>query len=166
MLECLFLSVRHFCISSFLLVLLEVPSLALLCGRTCFRLDVIRRGADVGPPIGENILHRQNLRAEVAQLFVDLLDARSGALAGAFVILFEFLIVSAALDFFLRVAGLRTGGLQESGVAVFPFMLESFPRPLSKIFVLQRPEERGHEKDRKSTRLNSSHITISYAVFC
>src|SRR5437773_3305052 len=25
--------------------------------------------------------------------------------------------------------------------------------------------ERGHE-DRKSTRLNSSHITISYAVFC
>src|SRR5437773_8158247 len=23
-----------------------------------------------------------------------------------------------------------------------------------------------HERDRKSTRLNSSHITISYAVFC
>src|SRR5437773_7711844 len=25
---------------------------------------------------------------------------------------------------------------------------------------------RGEEQDRKSTRLNSSHITISYAVFC
>src|SRR5471032_228465 len=25
---------------------------------------------------------------------------------------------------------------------------------------------RGHPPDRKSTRLNSSHITISYAVFC
>src|SRR5437773_12548369 len=24
----------------------------------------------------------------------------------------------------------------------------------------------GHKQDRKSTRLNSSHITISYAVFC
>src|SRR5437870_9296811 len=24
----------------------------------------------------------------------------------------------------------------------------------------------GHEKDRKSTRLNSSHVAISYAVFC
>src|SRR5437870_9169366 len=24
----------------------------------------------------------------------------------------------------------------------------------------------GHERDRKSTRLNSSHVAISYAVFC
>src|SRR5437773_8396251 len=29
--------------------------------------------------------------------------------------------------------------------------------------VLRRPER---DEDRKSTRLNSSHITISYAVFC
>src|SRR5207248_11682831 len=28
------------------------------------------------------------------------------------------------------------------------------------------PEERGFARDRKSTRLNSSHRTISYAVFC
>src|SRR5690606_40232692 len=27
-------------------------------------------------------------------------------------------------------------------------------------------EERGHTLDRKSTRLNSSHVKISYAVFC
>src|SRR5437868_8109980 len=25
---------------------------------------------------------------------------------------------------------------------------------------------RGHRRDRKSTRLNSSHVSISYAVFC
>src|SRR5436305_9638270 len=25
---------------------------------------------------------------------------------------------------------------------------------------------RGHDEDRKSTRLNSSHVRISYAVFC
>src|SRR3954469_26080226 len=37
---------------------------------------------------------------------------------------------------------------------------------------LQKPDgqlERGHERlqrDRKSTRLNSSHVEISYAVFC
>src|SRR5438067_4345229 len=31
-----------------------------------------------------------------------------------------------------------------------------------------RPEARGHvpQGDRKSTRLNSSHVSISYAVFC
>src|SRR6266540_4510576 len=28
------------------------------------------------------------------------------------------------------------------------------------------PDRNGGRKDRKSTRLNSSHITISYAVFC
>src|SRR6266851_8927039 len=30
----------------------------------------------------------------------------------------------------------------------------------------RRPRTRGTCPDRKSTRLNSSHITISYAVFC
>src|SRR5438876_8115987 len=28
------------------------------------------------------------------------------------------------------------------------------------------PPRRGHDRDRKSTRLNSSHPSISYAVFC
>src|SRR5688500_20031360 len=27
-------------------------------------------------------------------------------------------------------------------------------------------DEKGHVEDRKSTRLNSSHLVISYAVFC
>src|SRR5256885_11273398 len=29
-----------------------------------------------------------------------------------------------------------------------------------------RPREQQHRQDRKSTRLNSSHLVISYAVFC
>src|SRR5256885_11817003 len=29
-----------------------------------------------------------------------------------------------------------------------------------------RGPARGHDRDRKSTRLNSSHLVISYAVFC
>src|SRR5205085_6640011 len=32
--------------------------------------------------------------------------------------------------------------------------------------VLRREPERGEAEDRKSTRLNSSHSQISYAVFC
>src|SRR5437667_6951350 len=44
-------------------------------------------------------------------------------------------------------------------------------RPLRglKRQIADRLDEHGdhhHELDRKSTRLNSSHITISYAVFC
>src|SRR5690606_40463399 len=30
----------------------------------------------------------------------------------------------------------------------------------------RRPAPPGHPRDRKSTRLNSSHVKISYAVFC
>src|SRR5437773_6705635 len=30
----------------------------------------------------------------------------------------------------------------------------------------RRGDDSGRRRDRKSTRLNSSHITISYAVFC
>src|SRR2546426_8029795 len=32
--------------------------------------------------------------------------------------------------------------------------------------LLQHPAKPGHRGDRKSTRLNSSHLVISYAVFC
>src|SRR5437773_4027209 len=37
--------------------------------------------------------------------------------------------------------------------------------PYSYLEVMTWPEA-GFDADRKSTRLNSSHITISYAVFC
>src|SRR5256886_5275210 len=38
--------------------------------------------------------------------------------------------------------------------------------PLRKIYGLQSFITMRHMKDRKSTRLNSSHSQISYAVFC
>src|SRR5207245_7299221 len=38
--------------------------------------------------------------------------------------------------------------------------------PCSAVARAQARGARGHELDRKSTRLNSSHGSISYAVFC
>src|SRR3712207_8550094 len=40
------------------------------------------------------------------------------------------------------------------------------PRPCRGPFPLQRADLLGQGRDRKSTRLNSSHTVISYAVFC
>src|SRR2546426_6180549 len=37
---------------------------------------------------------------------------------------------------------------------------------LSTAFFRQRSRNKAVDKDRKSTRLNSSHLVISYAVFC
>src|SRR5690348_17415231 len=42
---------------------------------------------------------------------------------------------------------------------------QSFPRRFANCFANIERVQRG-EKDRKSTRLNSSHPSISYAVFC
>src|SRR6266540_6256481 len=39
-------------------------------------------------------------------------------------------------------------------------------RPPARIMSTARSSTRSRRTDRKSTRLNSSHITISYAVFC
>src|SRR5437867_9833433 len=57
---------------------------------------------------------------------------------------------------------------------LFPYttLFRSGPRRGSRVGVARRREARrsplpgGRERDRKSTRLNSSHRTISYAVFC
>src|SRR3712207_6952072 len=47
---------------------------------------------------------------------------------------------------------------------------DEFGRGLAHAFFIQmtrdRAGERGPDLDRKSTRLNSSHANISYAVFC
>src|SRR5690606_39968870 len=40
------------------------------------------------------------------------------------------------------------------------------PRRLPPVGMLQRQREGHAHRDRKSTRLNSSHVKISYAVFC
>src|SRR3712207_7536438 len=39
-------------------------------------------------------------------------------------------------------------------------------RQLAEVDLRARDAERGIRRDRKSTRLNSSHANISYAVFC
>src|SRR5207245_7142896 len=74
-LEGFFLAVGHFRRRAFLLVLLEITSLALLCGRAGLGFDVVRCGAYVGATIRENIMDVQNLRAEIAKPFVALLTA-------------------------------------------------------------------------------------------
>src|SRR2546426_4195222 len=43
-----------------------------------------------------------------------------------------------------------------------PVQLLELPRPGARL----RASPAGREGDRKSTRLNSSHLVISYAVFC
>src|SRR5207249_8585649 len=45
--------------------------------------------------------------------------------------------------------------LRESVACSYPFVF---------LFILHAPDSRN--RDRKSTRLNSSHVSISYAVFC
>src|SRR5690606_41830359 len=40
------------------------------------------------------------------------------------------------------------------------------PRQLAPPLVIQPQRELAPRRDRKSTRLNSSHVKISYAVFC
>src|SRR5207244_8160605 len=40
------------------------------------------------------------------------------------------------------------------------------PRLVLRLSLLERQLVGGHDGDRKSTRLNSSHQIISYAVFC
>src|SRR5439155_27088651 len=55
-----------------------------------------------------------------------------------------------------RVVGQRPGPLDPRPV----------PRALPGVPVRQRRTRTLSDKDRKSTRLNSSHVAISYAVFC
>src|SRR2546427_7111051 len=60
-------------------------------------------------------------------------------------------------------------GIQEEGRAAAARRLQSFSAGGSDRFSKSEWRAAGHsdfEKDRKSTRLNSSHSQISYAVFC
>src|SRR4249920_1715817 len=51
-------------------------------------------------------------------------------------------------------------GLARRGVATLRFQFPSMER------ASRRPDSPRVAQDRKSTRLNSSHVRISYAVFC
>src|SRR5437667_7673020 len=44
--------------------------------------------------------------------------------------------------------------------------IHSYFHNLDRTHIVSRIQPPGSNPDRKSTRLNSSHITISYAVFC
>src|SRR5437773_3967441 len=80
-----------------------------------------------------------------------------------------------AVDFDMEAAwGRRAGGT----MTMFPRFLPSPARPIRwqsvsvgasravRVGPRGAVEGRPGRRDRKSTRLNSSHITISYAVFC
>src|SRR5439155_17781160 len=53
---------------------------------------------------------------------------------------------------------------------LFPYTTLFRSLPVLRYSCFNRPKRRGSERldflDRKSTRLNSSHVAISYAVFC
>src|SRR3712207_7077635 len=56
-----------------------------------------------------------------------------------------------------HVAGHRAGHLREVGLA---HLVARVRQPMGQLAVV------GEQQDRKSTRLNSSHANLSYAVFC
>src|SRR5690554_6127097 len=47
-----------------------------------------------------------------------------------------------------------------------PFSFQRFVQAVSKVETKKQSEANLNDEDRKSTRLNSSHVRISYAVFC
>src|SRR2546426_2288478 len=79
--------------------------------------------------------------------------------------LFRSLLPVAARGIGLGPVGNRRDPPEERGNVLLRADVESADRQklLASIAVLAR---RGRVEDRKSTRLNSSHLVISYAVFC
>src|SRR5438094_5350373 len=70
-----------------------------------------------------------------------------------------------ALPIFSLVEDRRIGGIEILGLSLAEDPATPLPRPAA--LPDPRPARpRGRLRDRKSTRLNSSHRTISYAVFC
>src|SRR2546429_1495474 len=57
-------------------------------------------------------------------------------------------------------------GASAGGLEAFTAFLKALPADTGMAFVLIQHMDPTHERDRKSTRLNSSHGYISYAVFC
>src|SRR3712207_7850894 len=85
------------------------------------------------------------------------------ATIGTFVIMLGFGIVSPVLPNYAKSLGV---GYDAVGLLIAGF---SFARLVADPFCgwfVERYGERRMSTDRKSTRLNSSHANISYAVFC
>src|SRR5256885_13107577 len=56
--------------------------------------------------------------------------------------------------------------LFRSEAVIRPEILESSAAPLAESGVVAEPQVARRRTDRKSTRLNSSHLVIAHAVFC
>src|SRR5256885_6860533 len=66
-----------------------------------------------------------------------------------------------------RLQAERSGAYTELKARIHEDLItELDPEQLSGDTSLNSPIRRAVERDRKSTRLNSSHLVISYAVFC
>src|SRR5436190_7409312 len=61
---------------------------------------------------------------------------------------------------------LERAGQYDQAAAIYLATLRAEPTNLSALLGLERERLVGSARDRKSTRLNSSHTVISYAVFC
>src|SRR5205807_6739179 len=72
----------------------------------------------------------------------------------------------------LPISPIRSGSYVAPGTSVPKFVSEMAPHsPLAALLTMLQSGTKFrfaslHERDRKSTRLNSSHLVISYAVFC
>src|SRR5262245_62255692 len=62
--------------------------------------------------------------------------------------------------------GVGGGGGRAGAAGDVPHVLPGEPHPAPRPARFLAPRLRARERDRKSTRLNSSHLGISYAVFC
>src|SRR3712207_7204231 len=72
-----------------------------------------------------------------------------------------------ALPILNSIAGKRLEGVDlDRIVGIAREYFESEPRPFADFRLLLAELEPDRDQDRKSTRLNSSHANISYAVFC
>src|SRR3712207_8162217 len=60
----------------------------------------------------------------------------------------------------------RQGARGEGGGPLPRQHARRLPRVIHRPARLRSLRRRAHDRDRKSTRLNSSHANISYAVFC
>src|SRR5207248_4326093 len=100
-----------------------------------------------------------------------LLAGASFAVANPFkskIITSSTLQISVPSDHFLKITNFSQEGGTDRGVVAVTFTGEGNSGTANVLTAIRIDFSTGgnYQKDRKSTRLNSSHRTISYAVFC
>src|SRR5207302_4801409 len=91
------------------------------------------------------------------------LRAREQQLLSAIVAPFDVFLLDHDV---VEVYGRVRAALENSGTAIGALDAFIAAQALSLGAVLVTSNEKEFQRDRKSTRLNSSHVKISYAVFC